>query len=262
MASANCWMCGKASETGEHRIKKSDLVERFGKGPFRGADALVHVKAEQMCDLQGPNSKLVKYEKNLCAHCNSTATQPFDKAYEQFVPWVMENEAEVLKRRVIDFEAVYGADWENKQRDLFKFFAKCFGCRVDEAGRDVPQDVIDLMEKDSFETALYVTFQVNEDQLLLDSGDQAIGTQALLEHKCQSTGELVGYQCGSHFRWLTVMYWYKHFPLHPVGAGWVANSKFLYLGWYQPLSDEQRADLLAKLAESPGAKTRLIRQST
>jgi hypothetical protein len=246
MPNGVCWMCGQSSETREHRIKKSDLVERFGKAPFRGDDALVHVKAERMRDLQGPDSKLVKFDKNLCAHCNNTVSQPFDKAYGQFAPWVMAHEAEVLERRVIDFEAVYGADWANKQRDLFKYFVKCFGCRVDEACRDVPQDVIDLMGKDSFETAFYVTFQVNEDQLLLDPEDQAIGTQALVDYKSQSTGELIGYQCGAHYRWLTVMYWYNHFPLEPVGASWVANSKFLYLGWYQPLSDEQRADLLAR----------------
>ena len=128
MPAGACWICGKPSETGEHRIKKSDLVDRFGKGPYRGADALVHVKEAKLRDLQGPDSRLVKFEKNLSpGYCNDSLTQPFDKAYEQFIRWVMQNEAEVLKRRVIDFEAVYGEAWENRQRDLFKYFAKCFG---------------------------------------------------------------------------------------------------------------------------------------
>ncbi len=247
MATGVCWICGESSETGEHRIKKSDLVERFGKGPFRGDDALVHVKAGRMRDLQGPDSKLVKYEKNLCACCNNTTTQPFDKAYEQFVPWVMANEAEVVRRRVIDFEAVYGADWATKQRDLFKFFAKCFGCRVDEAGLAVPQDVIDLLGQDAFDTQLYVTFAVNEEQLARKPEDQAIGTQALLDYRSRSTGELQGYECGIHYRWLLMMLWYNHFPLEPLGASWVANSKFLYLGWYEPPSVEEGADPLARL---------------
>ena len=110
-----CWICGRPSETGEHRIKKSDLVERFGKGPYRGDGALVHVKEGRVRDVQGPDSKLVKYEKNLCSYCNNTLTQPFDKAYEEFIPWVMQNEAEVLKRRVIDFESMYGSNWANKR---------------------------------------------------------------------------------------------------------------------------------------------------
>jgi len=243
-----CWICGKPSETGEHRIKKSDLVEKFGKGPYRGDHTLVHVKEGRFRDLQGPDSELVKYEKNLCAYCNNTLTQPFDKAYEAFISWLMQNEAEVLKRRVIDFERVYGSDWANKQLDLFKFFAKCFGCRLDEAGRAVPADVIELLGKDSFMTALYVTFQVNEDMLLLDAADRAIGTQPLFTHKKRSTGEEVGFQCGNHYSWLTIMYWYKHAPLEPVGAPWIANSKFLYLGWYEPLTPQQR-ELVAKRAD-------------
>jgi len=232
METGVCWMCGKPSKTAEHRIKSSDLVERFGKGPYCSDDALVHVKNGRRRDLQGQNSKLVKYEKNLCAYCNNTVTQPFDKAYEQFIPWVICNESEVLKRRVIDFEDIYGEDWTTKQRDLFKFFAKSFGCRIDEASRDVPRDIVDLMDKDSFETKLYVTLAVNEGQLLLDPEYQAIGTQDLIDYNNRSKGELVGYQCGSHYRWLTIMYWYNYFPLEPVGATWVANSKFLYLGWY------------------------------
>ncbi len=138
MAKGNCWLCGRPSETGEHRIKSSDIVKQFGEGPFRGDEALIHVKAGRIRDLQGPNSKLVKFEKNPCAYCNNTATQPFDRAYDQFVTWVMSNETDVLKRRGIDFELVYGVEWEIKQRDLFKYFANCFGCRVDEVGRDLP----------------------------------------------------------------------------------------------------------------------------
>lgn len=159
----------------------------------------------------------------------------------------MANEAEVVRRRVIDFEAVYGAEWANKQRDLFKFFAKCFGCRVDEADRPVPQDVIDLMGQYTFETQLYVTFAVNKDQQSRKPEHQAIGTQDLMDYKSRSTGELRGYECGIHYRWLLVMFWYNHFPVEPLGASWVANSKFLYLGWYLPPSVGEGADPLTKI---------------
>ena len=247
MVTGVCWICGNSSETCEHCVKKSDLVERFGKGPYPGDSALVHVKEGRVRRMQGPDSKLVKYEKNLCAYCNNTLTQPFDNAYETFITRVMQIQIEVLKRRVIDFEVVYGADWANEQRHLFKYFAKSFGCRLDEVGRAVPPDVVELLGKDSFATVLYVTFQVNEDQLLLDEAHQGIGTLPLITYKKRSTGQEVGYQCGNYYRWLTVMYWYNHFPLEPVGAAWIANSKFLYLGWYEPLSPAECAELLAGL---------------
>ena len=242
-----CWICDEPSDTGEHRIKKSDLVERYGRGPYRNDEPLVHVKEGQMRPLQGPNSQLVKYEKNLCANCNNSFTQPFDRAYEDFIPWVMRHEQDILKRRVFDFEAVYGAEWGNRQRDLFKYFAKCFGCRLDEAGRAIPNDVNELLHKDSFETAFYVTFQINEDQLLLPTAAQAIGTHGLIAHKDAVTGNELGFQCGHYYRWFAMKYWYHHSANDPVGAPWIANAKHVYLGWYAPLTTEERADLIDKL---------------
>jgi len=223
----NCWICGNASQTGEHRIKKSDLVERFGKGPYRGPGAPVHIRSGRTRDVQGPASALVKYNKNLCVNCNNTFTQPFDKAYEHFIAWIAKNKPVVINRRVINFEVVYGPDWETKQRDLFKYFAKCLGCRLDETDRTVPGDVAELLRKDSFTTALYVTFQVNENART----GEGVGTFPLFADKNKSTGEETGFWCGHFYRWLTMRYWYNHFSLEPVGAAWIANSKFLYLGW-------------------------------
>ncbi len=248
MASGACWICKADSETGEHRVKKSDLVHRFGKGPYTGNEALIHVKADETKPLQGPNSQLVKHAKNLCADCNNTFTQPFDKAYEEFIEWVMSHEPEVLSRRVIDFEAVYGDEWEWKQRNLFKYFAKCFGNRIDESNRSVPLDVVSLLSDTVFETALHVTMMVNEDQLLLPKLAQGIGTAELYAHQDPHSLNDLAYQCGHFYRWLCFMYWYNYVPPDPVGARWVADSKHVYLGWYAPLAPEQRQQLVESLA--------------
>ncbi|MFZ4789493.1 MAG: hypothetical protein ACOYMW_01055 [Candidatus Competibacteraceae bacterium] len=225
-----CWICGNPSETSEHRIKKSDLIMQFGKGPYRSCNALLYFKNDKMSELQGPNSTLVKYTKNLCFNCNNTLTQPFDKAYEHFIAWVMDNEIDVLKKRVIDFEAVYGINWEEKQRNLFKYFVKCFGCRIDGIGRLVPFDIINLIRRETFDTALHVTFQVNEDMLLLKKEDQSIGTFPMIgEPENHLITDLGQYYCGHFYRWLKIIYWYNFIPLEPVGVSWVANSKFIYL---------------------------------
>jgi hypothetical protein len=165
-------------------------------------------------------------------------------AYEQFIAWVTDNEIDVLKRRVIDFEAVYGIDWEEKQRNLFKYFAKCFGCRIDGIGRLVPFDVINLIGKDFFETALHVTFQVNEDMLLFKKEDQFVGTFPIIGDPENSIiTDLGRYYCGHFYQWLIIMYWYNFIPLEPVGASWVANSKFIYLGWYQSIDEDSRSSV-------------------
>jgi hypothetical protein len=46
------------------------------------------------------------------------------------------------------------------------------------------------------------------------------------------------------------MYWYNHYSLYPVGAKWIADAKFVYLGWYEPLTVEERADFLSKYNSS------------
>jgi hypothetical protein len=243
-----CWICGGLRETSEHRVKKSDVVREFGKGPYIGPDALVHVKAATVRTLQGPDSTLLRYEKNLCSSCNSGSTKPFDKAYERFIGWAMDNAAVVVKRRIIDLVDAFGVTWEDDQRNLFKYFAKCFGCRLDEAGRAVPHDVVALLDKTSFTTRLYVTFAVNEDILAADL--RTVGTDPLIVHQNLHSGNEVGFQCGHYHRWLTMRYWYAHGVLDPVGSPWVANTRCVYLGWDAPLTPSQRAEMLSRLATS------------
>jgi hypothetical protein len=197
--------------------------------------------------IQGPDSGLIKYEKNLCAPCNNSFTKPFDLAYEQFIAWAMSNQREVVARRVIDFESVFGSDWETQQRNLFKYFAKCFGCRMNEAGRVVPRDVVDLLGRVSFTTAFYVTFLVNEDFEELNI--QNVGTEPLIVHLERPSSNEVGFQCGHSVGWLIIMYWYQHFPHEPVGSRWIANAKHVYLGWHQPV----RMAKILNSARSPGA---------
>jgi hypothetical protein len=98
-----------------------------------------------------------------------------------------------------------------------------------EAGQPVPADVVDLLSKTNFTTALYVTFLVNEDVRELDI--QNVGTEALVVHRERSTGDDLGFQCGHSVGWLTMMYWYRYFPMEPIGSRWIANSKHVYLGW-------------------------------
>ena len=247
MTTRICWICGELSDTSEHRIKCSDFVQRFGKSPYKKDNELVHVKEDRIRPIQGPGSQLIKYEKNLCAECNNASTHSFDEAYKEFISWVTQNGQQILERRVIDFEVVYGADWQDKQLKLFKYFAKCFGCRISEAGKEVPRDVIDIINKDTFKTELYVTFMVNEDMLLLPSDCQPIGTEGLWLWKDKLTGDEIGFHSGHNYCWLTFMYWYNHFPIEPVGASWIANAKHIYLGWYKPLTAEQRSDVIAKI---------------
>lgn len=247
-----CWICGAEADSAEHRLKKSDLVRVHGRGPYKGPTALSHVRGGKETLVQGPGSWIVKYSPSLCQHCNSTRTQPFDRAYDQFIDWIMKNnEGIVLHRRFIDFAEIYGSDWESRQLYLYKYFSKSFGCRLVDAGANVPADVVELIGKDRFRTGLRLTVAVNEDILLMSSKDRDgfIGKGDLLSWASPHTQEVAdGFTWNEHVSWLTICYWYNRFPDGSCGSTWVADSQFLYLGIIAPLDDDTRADFLKKVA--------------
>lgn len=51
---------------------------------------------------------------------------------------------DVYSKRVIGWYRVYGESFGVKQALLFKYFAKCIGCRISDHGDEVPKDIIDL----------------------------------------------------------------------------------------------------------------------
>lgn len=243
---SKCWICDSKADSAEHKFKKSDFVRLWGKGPYKNDNELLHFKEGNQKFIQGPNSKKVKFEKIICHKCNTTLTQPFDRAYAEFIKFVENNTAEIIHKRMINFQSVYGDDFEEKQRNLFKYYAKCFGCRLADAGRDIPKDIIDLLPKKAFQTGLRVTFHVNEDMALLPNEDQGIG-MANLYYIERNPVENTGYFCGHNFKWLNFNYWYLWLPDGQFGASWIADSQYIYLGSHSPLDENMREELIKKI---------------
>lgn len=242
-----CWICGKHADSSEHRVKKSDLLRHFGRGSYRGNSAVAHVTQGEISPVQGPNSDLLKYKASLCKHCNNTFTQPFDRAYDTFVRWVENNEDSVLFRRFIDFHDVYGSDFELSQRNLYKYFTKSFGCRLVYAGVEVPPDMVELLKLDSFRTCLRISFAVNEDIRLMPITDRKsfFGKGGLCQMISKSDPSVInGYYWDEHFSWFTICYFYNIEPDGNLGSSWIANSRHIYLGSFQPLSQEMRDEVM------------------
>jgi len=255
VTSPTCWICGALADSAEHRIKKSDLLRFYGAGPYRNDSALLHVSGDSQYLVQGPNARRLKYAPVLCTQCNTTATQPFDYAYESFIRWVFDDEELALRRRFIDFAEIYGDDFEESQRNLFKYFAKSFGCRLANDGFNVPADVVDLLGKEHFETALSLTFAVNEDMLIVPPEWRGIGKGQLVGWAARETPDVTtGVTWDEHVSWLSVYYWYHEWPNGRLGSRWIANSQFVYLGSFTTLTPEMRAEAIAKTALLEGAK--------
>jgi hypothetical protein len=161
-------------------------------------------------------------------------------------------EQAILHKRLIDFKEVYGISFEDGQHNLFKYFVKSLGCRLISAGLPVPQDLVDLLPRKVFRTALKITFCVNEDILLLPASKRSrfIGKGDLIA--LMSASDLLvlnGYTWNEYVSWFTVCYWYGVQPEGGLGSTWIADAQHVYLGSVSPLSAEQRAEFLKDLCE-------------
>lgn len=233
-----CWICGNIADSCEHRIKKSDVTKVHGKGPYKEKQSLVMIKDGREIPIQGPNSKALKYKKSLCRRCNDTRTQRYDDAYSAFIDHVEDNKEHILEKRMIKFIDVYGENAESEQRFLYKYFIKSFGCRIVETGRKVPKHLADIFDKNVFEINLFITFAVNEDKVNLPEELKMIGNGDLIYSKDDAGNFSATYY--EYYSYLHICYWFNCDWDHGLGARWTADSLFLYLGSFSPLTFEQR----------------------
>lgn len=243
-----CWICGNDADSGEHRIKRSDLISLHGKGAYKQENAMVMVKSGKEIPIQGPNSKYLKYKKSLCKECNVTGTQNFDNAYSKFIEHIINNEKEIIRKRFIDFEDVYGEEFESGQRNLYKYFVKSFGCRVVEAGRKVPGHLSELLTKKQFQTNLFITFAINEDKVLLLEDDlRVVGNGDLSWYEEQDTQGNIRATYHEYYSIIHIFYWYNFNWDWGRGSRWVADTKYIYLGSFSPLPPEMRNEMIEKI---------------
>lgn len=172
-------------------------------------------------------------------------------AYDRFVSWVLDNEELVLKRRLVDFQDVYGSSFPEDQCNLFKYLVKSIGCRFIDAGLEVPWDLVALFPQERFTTALRISCAVNEDLLLMPKGsrDTWLSKGDMRAWSCQESDPKIGYDWHENVAWLRFNYWYGIEPDGNYGNPWIANSRFLYFGSFHTLTRDERAEF-AKLVEA------------
>ncbi len=228
----NCWICNSEADSREHKIKRSDLIRIHGKdSAFREAQLNYLKHTGDLVVLQGPDSRHVKFDKVICSKCNNELTQPFDAAYDSFIEYIEANQHALLRQRYIDLQDVYGSGWEVSQLSLFRYFAKALGCRIADAGKEVPTDLREMLFTAPFQTFLWICMAVNEDEV----------SQPLAQQTTLRIGNIITnvpnlsfpkYTYSCWYKWLLISFWYGWGPFGPVGSRWCADSQYLYLGSY------------------------------
>ena len=83
--------------------------------------------------MQGSASKKVKYDNIICSVCNNHYSQPWDKAYSEFINFFIKNRCIAY----VDFKQIFGKDYIDNFRNLYKYFVKSLGCALVSGGLDL-----------------------------------------------------------------------------------------------------------------------------
>lgn len=125
--SGYCWICGRTeSLSGEHKIKKADLKRH----PESVPKYMISADGERQI-VQGLNSKLLKFNKSICAQCNNSATQQADRSYDAF----RNDESQLVRTTVDKLGSILDPTIEHEldlsyRIDVARYFGKHLGCAL------------------------------------------------------------------------------------------------------------------------------------
>jgi hypothetical protein len=146
-----CWYCRTApADSREHKHKKSDV--KRSSDDWSKANLPFLVRNGKMKEIQGPDSKSLKFLPSLCRYCNSTRSQPFDKAYEAFSSWVNAKGDALMAASHLDFGSIYGDGFSTGILNLLKYFLKHMGCHLANDGYEVPLELSRLLDSDNIDS--------------------------------------------------------------------------------------------------------------
>jgi hypothetical protein len=133
-----CWICGQPADSGEHRIKASDLRLVFGhvsqKEPL-----FLHNAMQRNRPIKGIKSDVLKYDARICRVCNNQRTQPYDKAWQQLSEYLSTRPRPIRAGELVKLHKAFPGAVGERMLDVHLFFAKLFGCVIVE--HKVPVDV-------------------------------------------------------------------------------------------------------------------------
>ena len=120
-----CWICKKNNANSKEHRYKQDLLEKlsFNSGNQDDKPYLFNLNNSGSGLLQGSNSEKVKYDNIICSDCNNQYSQPWDKAYSEFINFFIQNKC----IDYIDFKQIFGKedrDYIDKFINLYKYFVK------------------------------------------------------------------------------------------------------------------------------------------
>jgi hypothetical protein len=165
----------------------------------------------------------VKFAPLLCAACNNSRSQPFDRAWECLGAYLAQHEDAILASQRLNLRKIYGDRWRAEALDLARYVAKHLTCRVVQeldGPLGINDELIAFLDGGDYPTWLSVDFRLDvgvrdmlravratpcrEDPEGAKAGFLAFST--IFVCKDPVSGRWFEPRGGLHYRWLAV-YW-------------------------------------------------------
>jgi hypothetical protein len=82
---------------------------------------------------------VVKFPKSLCEPCNNRGSKAIDHAYDVYSRFVDRTWLRIMPG--VDFQRIFGGNWEESTLHLARYYGKHFGCRMVRVGLPVPDSL-------------------------------------------------------------------------------------------------------------------------
>lgn len=133
-----CWICGGAGNSGEHKTKRSDLKAAFGE-PTQATPFFFHDGRQKNRRVRSLDARLLKSPDRICHHCNTTRTQPHDRAWETFSEY-LRTSPKIVPGTMLRFNRIFPYDTRKQVLNLHLYFVKIFGCLILEGSLRIDMD--------------------------------------------------------------------------------------------------------------------------
>ena len=139
-----CWICEENDADSQEHSIKSSRIKSLTKA-IDSKDPLMTIgKDGRLYPIQGPNSVVVKFGKTICKSCNNSFSKRFDLAYDHLINFVESNPDYFRDKEEFSWGEIYDGE-EFDHIDLACYYIKNFGCRIVDAGGEVPVEVCNFL---------------------------------------------------------------------------------------------------------------------
>lgn len=129
MSAPTCWICGATADSAEHMVKASDFRSVFGR-VTQSSPAYRQSKEYPNQPIRGAKAELLKFAPSLCGHCNSTLTQPHDRAWQTLSESVRCARPAIAAGNRIPLQRIFPGTVRESMLGVHFYFLKLLGCHA------------------------------------------------------------------------------------------------------------------------------------